>query len=81
MPVMDGLEATARIRAWEATQGASRLPIVALSAGAFAEDGERCRAAGMDAFLIKPVRHDDLAAIVARFLPDKGQGGTPLEDH
>ena len=80
MPVMDGLEATARIRSWEAAQGASRLPIVALSAGAFAEDGERCRVAGMDAFLIKPVRQDDLAAIVARFLPDKGQGDKLLAD-
>ena len=79
MPVMDGLEATARIRSWEAAHGASRLPIVALSAGAFAEDGERCRAAGMDDFLIKPVRHDDLSAAVVRFLTDKGRAKNPMD--
>ncbi len=68
MPVMDGLEATRRIRDWEAAQGCLRLPVIALSAGAFAEDAERTRAAGMDDFLSKPVRQDALLAVVLAYL-------------
>ncbi len=64
MPVLDGLEATRRIRA-----RAGRQPrIVALTANASAEDAGRCRAAGMDGFLSKPVRLDDLRAEIARAL-------------
>jgi len=55
MPVMDGLEATRRIRAWEQETGKQRLPIIALTASAFEEDRDRCLAAGMDDFLTKPL--------------------------
>ena len=55
MPVMDGLEATRRIRAWEQETGKPRLPIIALTASAFEEDRDRCLAAGMDDFLTKPL--------------------------
>ena len=68
MPVMDGIAASEAIRRWENESGRSRLPIVALSAGAFAEDHERCAAAGMDGFLAKPINHSELLAVLHRWL-------------
>ena len=55
MPVMDGFAATQAIRKWERAHGRPRVPIVALTAGAFEQDREKCIAAGMDDFLPKPV--------------------------
>lgn len=54
MPVLSGLEATARIRAREA-EGGPRTPIVALTANAMDGDRERCLAAGMDGYVPKPL--------------------------
>ena len=68
MPVMDGFTATTRIRAWEAAQQQSRLPIVALTASAFQEDRDRCQEAGMDDFLSKPVSLDALRKLLERWL-------------
>lgn len=65
MPVVDGLTATRRIRALGFT--AERLPIVALTANAYAEDKAACLAAGMQAHLAKPVRLRDLEALAVRF--------------
>ena len=65
MPEMDGLEATRRIRATEAASGATRVPIVALTANAFGEDREACLAAGMDDFLVKPLERERLAELLA----------------
>ena len=62
MPVLDGLEAARRIRAREGHQPR----IVALTANALPEDASRCREAGMDGFLSKPVRLEDLRAEIAR---------------
>lgn len=55
MPILDGYEATKEIRTWERSTNAKRIPILALTANAFAEDSERCIAAGMDDFLAKPI--------------------------
>jgi CheY-like chemotaxis protein len=64
MPEMDGLAATRAIRA---TGPVDRQPrIVAMTASALVDDREACRAAGMDDYLSKPVRLDDLQAALAR---------------
>ncbi|TCJ18507.1 PAS domain S-box protein [Parasulfuritortus cantonensis] len=66
MPVMDGLEATRRIRR---TAGARLLPILAVTANAFTEDRERCLAAGMDDFVAKPVDPPALFTSLLNWLP------------
>jgi signal transduction histidine kinase/DNA-binding response OmpR family regulator len=65
MPLIDGLEATRRIRAAEAGGRGRRTPIMALSANVLAEDRDACRAAGMDGFLAKPLDRERLAAALA----------------
>jgi len=71
MPVMDGLEATRRIRAHEVeSDDGHHLPIVALTALAFAEDEQKCLAAGMDAFLTKPIRRQALSEMVWQMIDD-----------
>jgi CheY-like chemotaxis protein len=59
MPEMDGLEATAAIRVQERMTG-THMPIIAMTANAMQGDAEQCLAAGMDAYLAKPMRPDDL---------------------
>ncbi|MCB1954847.1 MAG: CHASE domain-containing protein [Rhodocyclaceae bacterium] len=68
MPVMDGFEATRRIRRLEADGGLPRTPIVALTAAAFAEDRARCLDAGMDDHLAKPVDRERLALVVSQWV-------------
>ena len=69
MPDVDGIEATKRIRAAEAKYNAPRTPIIALTANAFAEDRAVCLAAGMDAFLTKPLDRERLAETLASLKP------------
>jgi signal transduction histidine kinase/CheY-like chemotaxis protein len=67
MPLMDGYEATRRIRDDENAQGRRRRPIVALTADTLQSDRERCLDAGMDDFLSKPVSRAQLATTVSRW--------------
>jgi len=69
MPLLDGLEATRQIRAWERLHGHPRCPIIAVTANAFAEDQRECEAAGMDDFISKPVLMADLQRALLRWLP------------
>jgi CheY-like chemotaxis protein len=66
MPVMDGYEATRRIRS--AGHARAQVPIIALTAHALAEDRQRCDAAGMNDYLPKPVTSDALARVLHRYL-------------
>ncbi len=70
MPGMDGFEATRRIRQ---NLVGRPLPIIALTANAMAEDRAACLAAGMDDFLAKPVRQDELQLCLERWLTPVGQ--------
>ena len=67
MPHMDGYEATRRLRA-VGDRGGPRPPIVALTANAMAGDRERCLAAGMDDYLAKPIRLEQLRQTLAKWL-------------
>ncbi len=66
MPIMDGIEATRRIRLSERSY-LKNVPIVALTANAFNEDVERCLAAGMNAHLAKPFRISDIVSALNFF--------------
>jgi signal transduction histidine kinase/ActR/RegA family two-component response regulator len=68
MPEMNGFEAVAAIRALEHTQGRRHTPIVAVTAHAMAGDREKCLEAGMDAYLSKPLRRQQLFDLVDEIL-------------
>ncbi|WP_123648232.1 PAS domain-containing hybrid sensor histidine kinase/response regulator [Lysobacter enzymogenes] len=69
MPQPDGYQLARAIRAEEARSGGARLAIVAVTASALPEQLERCRAAGMDDCLVKPVRLGELERALRRWLP------------
>jgi PAS domain S-box-containing protein len=71
MPEMDGFETTAVIREKEKSSGVHQ-PVVALTANAMKGDRAQCLSAGMDAYLTKPIRSDELDALLATYLPDRG---------
>jgi CheY-like chemotaxis protein/HPt (histidine-containing phosphotransfer) domain-containing protein len=72
MPEMDGFEATAAIR--RRPDSKSRLPIIAVTAQAMQGDRERCLRAGMDDYISKPVKLEDFAAALKRWMPGRKQG-------
>jgi signal transduction histidine kinase/ActR/RegA family two-component response regulator len=83
MPVMDGLEATRRIREAEGATGAARTPIVAVTANALSGERERCLAAGMDDYVVKPFTFATFRAGVERWLcvarPAPAHSDSPAE--
>ena len=68
MPELDGIDATREIRAAESGR---RTPIVALTANATAEDRDRCLEAGMDDFVAKPFKPEQLVTLVEEWLARK----------
>jgi len=68
MPVMDGWEATRRIRNWERQHNRSQMPIIAMTADVLPDTEKSCFASGMDAYLPKPVRRDSLRDALKRLI-------------
>jgi CheY-like chemotaxis protein len=68
MPEMDGFEATRQLREREQASDASTLPVIAMTANVMEGDRERCLQAGMDDYLGKPVRMDELESTLRRWL-------------
>jgi signal transduction histidine kinase/CheY-like chemotaxis protein/HPt (histidine-containing phosphotransfer) domain-containing protein len=78
MPVLNGLDATARIREIEAASGRNcRTPIIALTASALKGDEEKCLAAGMDGYLAKPIRRKQLIRAVDRWIGSRNNHQAP----
>jgi PAS domain S-box-containing protein len=76
MPEMDGLEATAKIRAGE-KQSKTHIPIVAMTAHALKGDRERCLEAGMDAYVAKPIRADEVLETIGALIAATGESAAP----
>ncbi len=77
MPIMDGMEATRRIRASENRKGLPHLPIIAMTASDLQSDKEACLAAGMDDYIGKPVRGYELSRILRKFHTSKEAAKEP----
>ena len=78
MPHVDGFKAATAIRTWEKAAG-GHLPIIAMSASALGEDQERCRAAGMDRFITKPIQREALFTAIAELRGLEGPAELPPE--
>jgi CheY-like chemotaxis protein len=80
MPDIDGYTATRQWRAQEVAERRPRLPIVALTAHAMADDRRRCLEAGMDEYLTKPIKRDALCLALARLAPGAGTRSATLPE-
>ena len=74
MPVMDGFEATRRIREREAAGASSRISIIAMTAHAMQGDRDKCMEAGMDDYLAKPIMPQALTDMLAKWLRREMKG-------
>jgi CheY-like chemotaxis protein len=72
---MDGFAATRALRQREREQALRRVPIVALTANALEGDREQCLAAGMDDYLTKPFKREQLEAILGRWIAPQDESG------
>ncbi len=95
MPEMDGYEATRKIREAEKIKGESQekpatdalrltsthVPIIAVTANAMQGDREKCLQAGMDDYLSKPIRPEELSKILAQWLPESNNLSSPDPEH
>jgi CheY-like chemotaxis protein len=72
MPVLDGLSATRTLREREKAEGGRRIPVIAMTANAMESDRQACLDAGMDDYVSKPFRSEQLHAALARWLPAGG---------
>ncbi len=80
MPNLDGLTATRRIRAAEAS-GGRRLPVIAMTANVLPEQISRCLEAGMDDHVGKPINLQQLLNAIDRWSSDEAAADSPLDVH
>lgn len=73
MPIMDGIEATRQIRAFETENNLNKIPIIALTAGALSSEKDKALDAGMDDFLTKPIQNEKLTEIFQKYLSNKNK--------
>jgi two-component system, sensor histidine kinase and response regulator len=78
MPEMGGIEATAALREKERIRG-THVPVIALTAHAMKGDSERCLAAGMDDYLSKPIRPQELDELLAKYIAGKRESAATAE--
>lgn len=74
MPVMDGFEATKRMRKFEKENQREPLPIIALTADAMVGDREKCIAAGMSDYINKPFKESEIAQALEKWVTEKSEG-------
>jgi PAS domain S-box-containing protein len=79
MPVMDGLEATARVRDPKSAVMNHDIPVIAMTAHAMSGDRDKCLEAGMNGYVSKPVAAAALAEVLQQWLPMTGVGGIRIE--
>ncbi len=79
MPEMDGFEATSSIRARERFTG-KRIPIIAMTAHAMSGDRDKCLAAGMDAYVPKPIRSSELSDTISNLTSNRRRGSVRADN-